>query len=112
MKITLNIDIDPDEGEEVEFDVQVPEDNTDIEVVWDDPDDAPNEPAWSPQFDSFWSNQGAHERLTSAVFQALGAASVCWDSPEAAGTFNSERARDVGNGLIEFLRAEGWSPSA
>lgn len=41
--------------------------------------------------------------LHQAVFQALGAASVCWDTPEAAGTFHSDRAREIGDALIAYI---------
>jgi hypothetical protein len=38
-----------------------------------------------------------------AIFQALGAASVCWDNIEKAGIFHSERAKFIGDQLIERL---------
>ena len=41
--------------------------------------------------------------LASAVFQALGSASVCWEKPEGAGVFDSTRAREVGDALVELL---------
>lgn len=46
-----------------------------------------------------------HEPLTlqEAVFQALGAASICWENIEAAGTFNSSRAKEIGEKLIAFI---------
>jgi hypothetical protein len=44
--------------------------------------------------------------LATAVFQALGAASACWDNLEGAGVFESERARAVGDALLAFLREQ------
>lgn len=41
--------------------------------------------------------------ILSAVFQALGGASVCWEHPEGAGVFNEQLAREIGFELIEFL---------
>lgn len=42
--------------------------------------------------------------VRSLVFQALGAASMCWENIEGAGVFRSERAAEIGEGLIEELR--------
>lgn len=39
----------------------------------------------------------------AAVFQALGAASTCWERPEAAGVFDSDRAKEIGEALLEVL---------
>ena len=47
------------------------------------------------------------DRIKTAVFQALGAASTCWENLSAAGEFQSEAAIRVGHGLMEFLKAEG-----
>lgn len=44
--------------------------------------------------------------LEAAVFQALGAASVCWETPEGAGVFESTRAKEIGDALIAFIRAQ------
>lgn len=43
--------------------------------------------------------------LASAVFQALGAASVCWSNPPT-GIFESDRAKEIGEKLIEFIENE------
>lgn len=43
------------------------------------------------------------ETPKEAVFQALGAASVCWESLEHAGIFQSTKAELIGNQLIERL---------
>lgn len=47
------------------------------------------------------------DSLESAVFQALGAASACWDNLEGAGVFQSERARAIGEELLERI-GPGW----
>lgn len=44
------------------------------------------------------------EDLESAVFSALGAASVCWDSMENTGVFHSDRASQIGDELIEYIK--------
>lgn len=44
------------------------------------------------------------EPLESAVFQALGAASMCW-KPAPAGEFDSARAEAIGDGLLAWMRA-------
>jgi hypothetical protein len=38
--------------------------------------------------------------LESAVFQALGAASVCWENMSGTGVFQSERAKAIGDALL------------
>lgn len=43
------------------------------------------------------------ETAEEAIFQALGAASVCWQFPEKAGIFESDRAKFIGDQLIERL---------
>lgn len=45
-----------------------------------------------------------------AVFQALGAASMCWQYPEKAGIFDSTRAQEIGNKLLAVLRGADASP--
>lgn len=42
--------------------------------------------------------------LSTVVFEALGAVSDCWDNLPGAGVFESERARDIGDRLVEHLR--------
>lgn len=46
--------------------------------------------------------------LESAVFQALGAASMCWDETPK-GVFDSTRAKEIGDSLVEFINQ--WSMS-
>lgn len=45
------------------------------------------------------------DTLESAVFQALGAASVCWENPGGAGVFESDRAKAIGDELVAWIRA-------
>lgn len=42
--------------------------------------------------------------LDSAVYQALGAASACWDNLEGAGEFQSDRCKEVGDKLLALIR--------
>lgn len=49
-----------------------------------------------------WS-EGEDPNLESAVHQAVGMASMCWDSPEAAGVFDSDRALEVTRLLLDFI---------
>jgi hypothetical protein len=42
--------------------------------------------------------------IETAVFQALGAASMCWDSVELAGAFHSEKAKAIGLALLDKIR--------
>jgi hypothetical protein len=41
--------------------------------------------------------------LREVVFQALGAASVCWDDIEKAGVFQSEKAKEIGDALVAWI---------
>lgn len=43
----------------------------------------------------------ALEALTTAVFQSVGTASVCWENPAGAGVFDEGAARKVANDLLE-----------
>lgn len=43
--------------------------------------------------------------LESAVFQALGAASACWENLSGAGVFQSEEAQEIGNVLVEAIKS-------
>lgn len=49
---------------------------------------------------------GEELTLEEAVFQALGAASTCWDDISAAGVFHSECCKDVGDKLVAWLRGQ------
>lgn len=46
------------------------------------------------------------EDLESAVYQALGAASACWEHPEGAGVFDSTRCREIGVELLERIATD------
>lgn len=48
--------------------------------------------------------------VESAVFQALGRASTCWESLEGTGIFQSEDAQEVGEVLIEKIHADLGPP--
>ena len=61
---------------------------------------------WTPTIDN---DEFPGEALRSAVFQALGGASVCWETPEGAGVFDADRARWIGEGLLAWMRDNGWN---
>lgn len=42
--------------------------------------------------------------LKEGVFQALGAASMCWSTLEGAGEFDSTRAKQIGDAVILLIR--------
>ncbi len=42
--------------------------------------------------------------LDEVVFQALGAASMCWEFPEKAGVFNSDRAKEIGDEVMAYFK--------
>jgi hypothetical protein len=44
------------------------------------------------------------ELLSEVVFQALGAASACWENLSRAGIFESDRAKQIGDDLIADLK--------
>lgn len=44
------------------------------------------------------------------VMQAIGEASMCWSNIEGAGTFDSEKAKQIGGGLIKYLRNNDSEP--
>ena len=48
---------------------------------------------------------GEHGTLSDAeaVFQALGAASVCWEDMSGTGVFQSERAKQIGDTLLAHV---------
>ncbi|TXH10470.1 MAG: hypothetical protein E6R04_05195 [Spirochaetes bacterium] len=48
--------------------------------------------------------EGNPDPLGSVIFQALGAASVCWDEDRV---FDSEQASRIGVNLLNFLREQG-----
>jgi len=44
--------------------------------------------------------------IESAVFQALGAASTCWENLTWTGVFQSDRAKEIGEALLVKIRKE------
>jgi len=38
-----------------------------------------------------------------AVFQAIGAASVCWEHMDGTGVFDSDKAKEIGEELMEWM---------
>lgn len=52
---------------------------------------------------AFYREEDGSLSPESAVFQAIGAASVCWESMTGAGLFDSGRAEEIGDALIEEL---------
>lgn len=43
--------------------------------------------------------------LETAVFQALGAASTCWERMDKTGVFDSTAAKEIGDALVARIRA-------
>lgn len=43
-----------------------------------------------------------------AVFQALGAASTCWEHLDRAGVFDATGAAEIGEELMALLQAKLW----
>lgn len=50
--------------------------------------------------------------LESAVFQALGAASTCWENLSGTGIFNDRRAVAIGRALLEEINGNNQAPLA
>jgi hypothetical protein len=46
-----------------------------------------------------------NEDLETAVYIAIGAASACWENLEGAGVFESEKAKHIGDQLLEKVRS-------
>jgi hypothetical protein len=45
------------------------------------------------------------DNLRTLIFEALGEASMCWEFPEKAGVFQSDRAEQIGNRLLEEINS-------
>lgn len=72
------------------------------------PDETVHEPfAFQPEHDGTLP-------LRTAVFQALGAASVCWDPMPVGCVFDSTRAEAIGEALMALLgeHMDGWRPAS
>lgn len=46
--------------------------------------------------------------VRTAVYQTIGAASVCWENLAGAGVFESTRAAQLGEGLVNWLIEHGF----
>lgn len=42
--------------------------------------------------------------IESAVYQAIGAASMCWESMSGTGIFQSDQAREIAEALLAEIR--------
>jgi uncharacterized protein YegP (UPF0339 family) len=51
--------------------------------------------------------EGNPDPLASVIRQALGWASACWSNLAEAGTFESDRAQQLADDLLAFLREQG-----
>lgn len=47
--------------------------------------------------------------IESAVYQAIGAASMCWEGVEKAGVFQTEQAHLIAQALLAFLATDTQS---
>jgi hypothetical protein len=45
------------------------------------------------------------DNLKTLIFEALGEASMCWEFPEKAGVFQSDRAEQIGNRLLDEINS-------
>lgn len=54
----------------------------------------------APEGFAFLRERDGSLDIESAVFQALGAASVCWENMSGTGVFNSDRAKLIGDTLV------------
>lgn len=45
------------------------------------------------------------ETLEEVIFTALGAASACWESLEGTGIFQSDRAKEIGDEVVEWINS-------
>lgn len=48
--------------------------------------------------------------VEGAIFQALGAASMCWESMDGTGVFQSDRAKEIGDALVAKIREDMHHP--
>lgn len=58
----------------------------------------------------FQVSEGEELTLESAVFQALGAASTCWENMEGTGVFKSDECKEIGDVLLKFIDEEVLGP--
>ena len=70
-----------------------------------DPDDTRYPPQEGPQgAQEAAGAPGETDPLSTLVFEALGAASACWEDLSSAGEFQSDAARAIGDDLVDALR--------
>lgn len=69
----------------------------------------PPMPAVDVQSFTFQPEHDGSLSLESAVFQALGAASTCWDPMDGTGVFQSERAKAIGEALLAVIAEQDLS---
>lgn len=69
-----------------------------------------DDPAAVPEREPFQFQVAEDEEptLETFVFQALGAASICWEILSGAGTFDSTRAKEIGDALCTTIRESGY----
>lgn len=65
--------------------------------------------AEEPQRSVFDGSDTAPTDLASAVYQTVGAGSMCWEHPEGAGTFLSDKAKKHADDLIAWVN-EHYQP--
>lgn len=53
---------------------------------------------WTPNF-----SEGEQPNIEGAVYQALGAASMCWEDMSQTGVFQSDEATRIAEGLLKFI---------
>lgn len=56
-----------------------------------------------------WSPEDGADR-EAAIYQAIGAASTCWENMSGAGVFDDRRAKAIGEGLIAHLNSDESIP--
>lgn len=74
-----------------------------LELGWIDESGGKRPPKSDEEPFAFTRQEDGTISLESAVFQALGAASYCWDNVEAAGVFDSTRAAQIGEILLREI---------
>lgn len=48
--------------------------------------------------------------IPDAIAQVIGAASMCWENPEAAGDYDADAAERIAAELLAFLQMKLWAP--
>lgn len=68
----------------------------------------PMNPRFADDFEFSREDDGSLS-VESAVFQALGAASTCWESLSGTGVFDSDRAKRIGDALLAEIASRSAS---